>query len=149
FVLCCGFLMLSLTHAANKQTTVCDIGLIISKHFHTSELETMEGNGNINNRSLSAWKWIPHTSSHRIPSVIFEADCEYHHCTFPNNQQQKEVRVNLNPNPNPNPNPRPNSVPIYSYMLVLKQDPKNRKCFTINFHRVTVGCTCVWKRSSP
>ncbi|XP_060735430.1 interleukin 17a/f2 isoform X2 [Tachysurus vachellii] len=74
FVLCCGFVMLSLTHAANKQTTVCDIGLIITKHFHTSELETMDGNGSINNRSLSAWKWIPHTSTHRIPSVIFEAD---------------------------------------------------------------------------
>ncbi|KAK2842970.1 hypothetical protein Q7C36_011185 [Tachysurus vachellii] len=133
FVLCCGFVMLSLTHAANKQTTVCDIGLIITKHFHTSELETMDGNGSINNRSLSAWKWIPHTSTHRIPSVIFEADCEYHHCTYPNNQEHREL----------------NSVPIYSYMLVLKQDPKNRKCFTVNFHRVTVGCTCVWERSSP
>ncbi|XP_026990552.2 interleukin 17a/f2 [Tachysurus fulvidraco] len=133
FVLCCGLLMLSLTHAANKQTTVCDIGLIIPKHFHTSESEAMEGNGNINNRSLSAWKWIPHVSTHRIPSVIFEADCEHHHCTYPNIQQQKEL----------------NSVPIYSYMLVLKQDPKNRKCFTVHFHRVTVGCTCVWERSSP
>ncbi|KAG7328052.1 hypothetical protein KOW79_007996 [Hemibagrus wyckioides] len=131
-LLCCGFLVLSLTHANNKQTTICDTGLIIPKHFHTSESETMEGNGNINNRSLSAWKWIPHTGTRRIPGVIFEADCESHHCTYPGRQQHMEL----------------NSVPIYSNMLVLTQDLKNKKCFTVKFQRVTVGCTCVWERSS-
>ncbi|XP_034164199.1 interleukin 17a/f2 [Pangasianodon hypophthalmus] len=132
-VFCCGFLMLSLTHATSEQTTVCDIGLLIPKHFHTSESETMEGNGNINNRSLSAWNWTPHTSAHRIPGVIFEATCQSHHCSYPSSHHHTEL----------------NSVPIYSTTLVLTQNPKNRKCFTVKFQRVVVGCTCVWAKSLP
>ncbi|XP_053489545.1 interleukin 17a/f2 isoform X2 [Ictalurus furcatus] len=128
-----GFLMLSLTHATSEQTTICDIGLIIPKHFHTPESDTMKGNSNINNRSLSAWNWIPHSSAHRIPRVIFEAKCESHHCTNPHSHQHREL----------------NSLPIYSTMLVLTQDPTNRKCFSVKFQRVTVGCTCVWSKSSP
>ncbi|XP_060788949.1 interleukin 17a/f2 isoform X2 [Neoarius graeffei] len=128
-----GFLMLSLTHATTKQTMNCGISLIIPKRFNTVQSEMMEGNGSINNSSLSAWNWISHTSTRRIPGVIFEAECKSHQCTYPNSHHHMEL----------------NSVPIYSYTLVLKQYPKNRKCFTVTFQRVTVGCTCVWANSSP
>ncbi|TTO79342.1 Interleukin-17F [Bagarius yarrelli] len=125
--------MLGLTDADNNKPATCDIGLIIPKHFHTPESEKTEGNGDINNRSLSAWKWVPHTIGNRIPAVIWEAQCKSHHCTSPYSQQKVDL----------------SSVPIYSSLLVLTQDPRNRMCFTPKFQRVAVGCTCVTKRLIP
>ncbi|KAM9466363.1 interleukin 17a/f2 [Clarias gariepinus] len=132
-VFCCGFLLLSLTQASFEHKRICDIGLVIPKQLHTGESGTMERNGNINNRSLSVWNWIPHHGANTIPGVIFEAKCQSHHCAYPNRPYHAEL----------------NSVPIYSNMLVLTQDQRNRKCFTVKFQRVAVGCTCVWAKSSP
>ncbi|KAI5101957.1 interleukin 17a/f2 isoform X1 [Silurus meridionalis] len=112
-----------------RTMTICNVKLINTRDMP----KTMKGNGNINNRSLSAWNWIPHTSAHRIPGVMFEAECQSHHCTHPNAYHHTEL----------------NSIPIYSNTLVLMQDPRNRKCFSVKFQRVTVGCTCVWAKSSP
>uniref|UniRef100_A0A3B4C0V9 Interleukin 17a/f2 n=1 Tax=Pygocentrus nattereri TaxID=42514 RepID=A0A3B4C0V9_PYGNA len=130
-VFCVGLLMLSLTDVKATQKKICDVGLKIPD-FHGAEAEMLGGNGNINNRSLSAWNWIPDTSPHRIPGVIFEAQCETHYCTDPNNNLQTEL----------------NSVPIYHYILVLHQDKQDRKCFTASYQKVTVGCTCVRAQSS-
>lgn len=74
-----------------------------------------------------------HTSPRWIPRVIYEAECQSHHCSYPGSHQHMEL----------------NSVPIYSSMLVLTQDPKNRKCFTIKFRKIAVGCMCVRARTSP
>uniref|UniRef100_A0A4W4FRY2 Uncharacterized protein n=1 Tax=Electrophorus electricus TaxID=8005 RepID=A0A4W4FRY2_ELEEL len=127
----CGLLMLSLTLASTGQKGECDIRLKIPRGFHTSESETLEGNGNINNRSLSPWNWIPNSSFHRIPEVIFEAECKTDYCNYPISNQKTEL----------------NSVPIYQDILVLKQDQANRNCFTASFQRVIISCTCVWAQT--
>ncbi|XP_072546293.1 interleukin 17a/f2 [Salminus brasiliensis] len=125
-------LALSLVDSKSTQKRICDIGLKIPEDFHTAEAEALGGNGNINNRSISSWTWTPQTSSHRIPGVIFEAQCQDHYCFDPNGNLQTEL----------------NSVPIYHYMLVLHQDKQDRRCFTASYQRVAVGCTCVWAQSS-
>ncbi|XP_066498914.1 interleukin 17a/f2 [Hoplias malabaricus] len=130
-MVCVWLLLWSVTHSKSSQR-ICTTKLRIPRDFHTLETESLGGNGNINNRSLSAWSWTPHTSSHRIPGVIFEAECRTQFCSDPNNQQQTEL----------------NSVPIYHDTLVLQQDEHDHSCFTASFQRVAVGCTCVWAKSS-
>uniref|UniRef100_A0A3B4C0Z3 Interleukin 17a/f2 n=1 Tax=Pygocentrus nattereri TaxID=42514 RepID=A0A3B4C0Z3_PYGNA len=121
----CSFLS-SCYNLRTTQKKICDVGLKIPD-FHGAEAEMLGGNGNINNRSLSAWNWIPDTSPHRIPGVIFEAQCETHYCTDPNNNLQTEL----------------NSVPIYHYILVLHQDKQDRKCFTASYQKVSLHSSCI------
>ncbi|XP_043119790.1 interleukin 17a/f2 [Puntigrus tetrazona] len=116
---------------AKQGHKVCDTSLAISSDFHASVDADAKGNGNIHNRSLSAWTWIPKFSPHRIPQVIFEAQCSSEYCTLPNGVDT-----------------RLNSLPIYQEILVLKQDTEDRKCFRATFERVIVGCTCVWAKTS-
>ncbi|KAI4903601.1 hypothetical protein NFI96_013574 [Prochilodus magdalenae] len=136
-VFCCGLLLLSLLDAKTAHNKICNISLKIPDDFHSAE--ALGGNGNINNRSLSAWNWTPHPSSHQIPGVIYEAECQTQYCTDPN----------PDPNNNNNLQTELNSVPIYHYILVLHQDKQDRKCFTASYQKVAVGCTCVWAKSSP
>nr|BAV01250.1 interleukin 17A/F2 [Cyprinus carpio] len=108
----------NLTLAKQGQKKICDTSLTISNDFHASLDEDAKGNGNIHNRSLSAWTWIPKYSPRRIPQVIFEAQCSSEYCTLPNGVDT-----------------RLNSLPIYQEILVLKQDTEDRKCFRATFER--------------
>uniref|UniRef100_A0A8C1INR3 Interleukin 17a/f2 n=1 Tax=Cyprinus carpio TaxID=7962 RepID=A0A8C1INR3_CYPCA len=126
-----GCALVNLTFAKQGQKRICDTSLMISSDINGSPDTDAEGNGNIHNRSLSAWTWIPKISPHRIPQVIFEAQCSSEYCTFPSGMDT-----------------RLNSLPIYQDILVLKQDTEDRKCFRVTFERVIVGCTCVWAKTS-
>uniref|UniRef100_A0A673ITI7 Interleukin 17a/f1 n=1 Tax=Sinocyclocheilus rhinocerous TaxID=307959 RepID=A0A673ITI7_9TELE len=126
-----GCALANLTFAKQGQKRLCDTSLMISSDFSASPDTDAEGNGNIHNRSLSAWTWIPKISPHRIPQVNFEAQCNSEYCTFPSGMDT-----------------RLNSLPIYQDILVLKQDKEDRKCFRATFERVIVGCTCVWAKTS-
>uniref|UniRef100_A0A671K420 Uncharacterized protein n=1 Tax=Sinocyclocheilus anshuiensis TaxID=1608454 RepID=A0A671K420_9TELE len=113
-----GCALANLTFAKQGQKRICDTSLMISSDFSASLDTDAEGNGNIHNRSLSAWTWMS--------SLI---NSEY--CTFPSGMDT-----------------RLNSLPIYQDILVLKQDKEDRKCFRATFERVIVGCTCVWAKTS-
>ncbi|XP_050990229.1 interleukin 17a/f2 [Labeo rohita] len=107
----------SLTFAKQGQKKLCDTSLTID--FYASLDLDAEGNGNIHNRSLSPWTWIPKYSPDRIPQFLFEAQCSSEYCVFPSG-----VDIGLN------------SLPIYQDILVLKQDTEDRKCFRVTFERV-------------
>lgn len=74
----------------------------------------------------------PKISSHRIPHVIFEAQCNTEYCSYPDSDVDERLH----------------SVPIHQDILVLKQDTQDGKCFSATFERVAVGCTCVWAKTS-
>ncbi|KAI7804459.1 putative interleukin 17a/f2 [Triplophysa rosa] len=110
----------------------CDTAFTISSDDVTPQAENKDGNGNIHDRSLSPWTWIPKISSHRIPHVIFEARCNTEYCSYSDSEVDERL----------------NSVPIYQDILVLKQDTQDRTCFKATFESVVVGCTCVRAKTS-
>ncbi|XP_009291138.1 interleukin 17a/f2 isoform X1 [Danio rerio] len=126
-----GCALARLTIAQQEQNRLCDTALTISNDFNGSQSEDGKGNGSIHNRSLSAWNWIPKFSPHRIPQVIFEAQCSSEYCILPTGVDK-----------------RLNSVPIYQDILVLKQEMERKKCFRAMFEKVIVGCTCVRAKTS-
>ncbi|CAK6982248.1 interleukin 17a/f2 [Scomber scombrus] len=92
-----------------------------------------KGNGNIHSRSLSPWSWKSSTVKNRIPSTLWEAKCSQSFCSGarPGHPNQHDL----------------NSVPIYQNVLVLKQQ-ENGSCYTTAYHKVAVGCTCVWAQTN-
>nr|XP_055029213.1 interleukin 17a/f2 [Misgurnus anguillicaudatus] len=126
-----GCVLVNLVYAKQGQKRICETSLTISTDFQAMA-ENIDGNGNIHNRSLSPWTWIPKFSSNRIPQVIFEAQCNTEYCKYPNSDVDERL----------------NSVPVYQERLVLIQDTQDRKCFRATFESVIVGCTCVWAKTS-
>ncbi|XP_052002088.1 interleukin 17a/f2 [Xyrauchen texanus] len=127
-----GCVLMSITYAKQGQKRICNTDLTISSFYDSSQAANTVGNGNIHNRSLSSWTWIPKISFHRIPQVIFEAQCQSEYCNYPYTGVDSRL----------------NSLPIYQDILVLKQDTQDGKCFRAVFERVIVGCTCVWAKTS-
>ncbi|XP_051578698.1 interleukin 17a/f2 [Myxocyprinus asiaticus] len=127
-----GCVLVSITFSKQEKKRICNTDLTISSDYDSSQAANTFGNGNIHNRSLSAWTWIPKFSFHRIPQVIFEAQCHSEYCSYPNTGVDSRF----------------NSLPIYQDILVLEQDTQDRKCFRAMFERVIVGCTCVWAKTS-
>ncbi|CAB1331089.1 unnamed protein product [Coregonus sp. 'balchen'] len=56
-----------------------------------------------------------------------EAECSFMYCGYPTNSSQYGQ----------------NSVPIYQHVLVLYTSA-TRKCYSVSFLSVAVGCTCAW-----
>ncbi|XP_068446727.1 interleukin 17a/f2 [Clinocottus analis] len=91
--------------------------------FSSEVASYSEGNGNINLRSLSPWTWRSSTSSTRIPSTLWEAECSGGSCSG------LDGGLDLI------------SVPIYQNILVLTRRARGR-CFVASYRSVAVGCTC-------
>uniref|UniRef100_A0A671K1E4 Uncharacterized protein n=1 Tax=Sinocyclocheilus anshuiensis TaxID=1608454 RepID=A0A671K1E4_9TELE len=136
YIVCCvtvllGCALANLTFAKQGQKRICDTSLMISSDFSASLDTDAEGNGNIHNRSLSAWTWMNQIYCYVWEVNIKSSLINSEYCTFPSGMDT-----------------RLNSLPIYQDILVLKQDKEDRKCFRATFERVIVGCTCVWAKTS-
>uniref|UniRef100_A0A3Q0T5Y2 Uncharacterized protein n=1 Tax=Amphilophus citrinellus TaxID=61819 RepID=A0A3Q0T5Y2_AMPCI len=124
----CSVLWASCSKVKAESSPGCDTTLTFS-----SELSTLtEGNGNINSRSLSPWKWKANTEENRIPGTLWEAECSTSFCSssIPGQKDQHNL----------------NSVPVYQDVLVLTSQTGGR-CYKASFRSVAVGCTCVWAKT--
>ncbi|KAK0141229.1 Interleukin-17F [Merluccius polli] len=99
-------------------------------------------NGNIHTRSLSPWTWRnisavtfillafsvsrPTTVAHRIPSTIWEAECNGSYCSVASQPDGA----------------RSNAVPIHQSILVVNRR-QGENCYVASYQTVSVGCTCV------
>ncbi|XP_020783119.1 interleukin 17a/f2 [Boleophthalmus pectinirostris] len=109
----------------------CDTKLDLSTNSPRLSQAMGESTYDIHSRSLSPWTWKASTVSTRIPSTLWEAECNSSVCWLPHRNQETEgVDMGLS------------AVPIYQVVLVLEKKQGSR-CFTTAFHPLAVGCTCV------
>ncbi|XP_036398080.1 interleukin 17a/f2 [Megalops cyprinoides] len=135
-VLCCVAALLGTSQAKDKARSICNTTLKIPWNYQAGRGDVQEGNGNIHNRSLSAWTWRVNYEENRIPKSISEAVCNFSYCTDPKSDPDKaELHDKLN------------SVPIHQEVLVLNLN-KTLNCYQASYISVTVGCTCVRAKTS-
>ncbi|CAB1335377.1 unnamed protein product [Coregonus sp. 'balchen'] len=137
YLVVCGVsMLLGLTMAKGKEEEKerCEDTLTIPSDYYKTPSEESEGNGNIHTRSLSPWTWKPTTVENSIPTTIWEAECSSMYCVYPTNSSQAVGY-------------RQNSVLIYQQVLVLHTSA-TRKCYSVSFLSMAVGCTCAWARTS-
>ncbi|XP_020557054.1 interleukin-17A/F-2 isoform X1 [Oryzias latipes] len=128
-VICCSLRFSSCSDEGVLHPPDCNVTL----QFSSEIFSLSRGNGNIHQRSMSPWRWRSTTVRHRIPSTLWEAECDSIFCSNPTSGQPKDYSLN--------------SVPIYQNILVLNH-VKGSHCYTASYHLVAVGCTCVWARSN-
>ncbi|XP_070690730.1 interleukin 17a/f2 [Pempheris klunzingeri] len=137
-LVCCSVLWVVSSSSSSKAKTLpppsapppgCDTTLAFSSEVSSSG----EGNGNIHSRSLSPWSWRSTTEKNRIPSTLWEAECNSSFCSSPYSGQADRFSLN--------------SVPIYQNVLVLTRKDGGH-CYTTSYRSVAVGCTCIWAKAS-
>ncbi|KAF6734614.1 Interleukin-17A [Oryzias melastigma] len=106
----------------------------ITLQFSSETSSFSRGNGNIQQRSMSPWRWKSTSVKHQIPSTLWEAECVSSFCSSPVSGPSQDYSLN--------------SVPIYQNILVLNR-VKGSHCYTASYRLVAVGCTCVWARTNP
>ncbi|KAG7465769.1 hypothetical protein MATL_G00157050 [Megalops atlanticus] len=120
-VLCCAVALLGTSQAKDNARSICNTTLKIPRNYQAGRGDVQEGNGNIHNRSLSAWTWRINYEENRIPKSISEAVCTFSYCTDPKSHPDKaELHDKLN------------SVPIHQERgdSVTRGPPTPEACYS-------------------
>uniref|UniRef100_A0A8C9S5K6 Interleukin-17A-like n=1 Tax=Scleropages formosus TaxID=113540 RepID=A0A8C9S5K6_SCLFO len=133
---CTVFFLMEVTLSKASPQTVCGNTLKIPRGYHRAQPGLQNRNGDIHNRSLSAWTWTINHEENRIPKTITEAVCSFTYCINPKtNPDQIELDEKLI------------SVPIHQTVLVLNL-VKPLNGYQASFISISVGCICVKRRIS-